>query len=295
MARRRRAGLLAGTVVMLVGMPLLGAGAAYLVGTLASSPARVVIGPPPRDLPVEAVAFTSTSGSRLSGWLLPGRPRAGAVLLLHGVRGNRLQMLGRARFLHEHGFTVLLFDFQAHGESPGQNITFGYLEARDARAAFDFLRAKTPAERIGVIGLSLGGAAAILAGLPADAMVLEAVYAGFGTAVENRLAMRLGTMGHYLAPVLTWQVRPRLGFDPEVLQPAERISALRVPVLLIAGDADEHATLDEAKLLYDRAHQPKELWVITGASHVDFHSYVREAYERRILGFGQRLTNGGAR
>jgi fermentation-respiration switch protein FrsA (DUF1100 family) len=274
---------------VLLGAALLGGGAAYLAGSIAAAPARVSAGLPPADLPIEPVTIASASGSRLSGWLIPGRPNAGSVLLMHGVRASRLQMLGRARFLHRQGFTVLLFDFQAHGESPGRAITFGYLEALDARAAFDLLKRRTPAGRIGVIGLSLGGAAAILAELPADAMILEAVYASFSRAVENRLTMRLGTMGRYLAPILVWQVKPRLGFDPEALQPAERISKLRMPLLLIAGDADRHATLDEAELLYARANEPKHLWIIAGASHVDFHRYAPDAYERRVLEF---LTRG---
>jgi fermentation-respiration switch protein FrsA (DUF1100 family) len=194
-------------------------------------------------------------------------------------------MLERARFLNRHGFAVLLFDFQAHGESPGRHITFGYLEALDARAAFDVLRARAPGERIGAVGLSLGGAAAILAGLTADAMVLEAVYADFGTAVANRLARWLGPVGRLLAPVLTWQVKPRLGFDPALLRPAERIGGLRAPLLMIAGDADRHATLEEARLLYAGAPDPKELWIVAGAGHVDFHRYARDSYERRILQF----------
>jgi fermentation-respiration switch protein FrsA (DUF1100 family) len=62
-------------------------------------------------------------------------------------------------------------------------------------------------------------------------------------------------------------------------------------VLLIAGDADQHATLGEMKLLYERAHEPKELWVIAGARHLDFHRFVPEAYERKVIEFlGPRLT-----
>lgn len=58
-------------------------------------------------------------------------------------------MLDRARFLSAAGFAVLLFDFQAHGESPGEHITFGYLESRDAQAAVEFLRTQAQVERIG--------------------------------------------------------------------------------------------------------------------------------------------------
>jgi uncharacterized protein len=256
-----------------------------LVGTLASAPVVAPIGPPPPDLPVEVVTIESTSGSHLSGWYIAGHAHVGAVLLMHGVRANRLEMVERAKLLHREGLSVLLFDFQAHGESAGRNITFGYLESRDARAALDYLRRKTPGERVGVIGVSLGGAAAILASLDADAMVLEAVYASFDKAVENRLTMRLGMVGRLLAPMLTWQVKWRLGFDPRLLQPAASIAQLHSPLLLIAGDADQHATLHEMKLLYSQANEPKQLWIIAGARHVDFYRYAPMEYPRRILEF----------
>ena len=78
----------------------------------------------------------SASGTRLHGWWIPGViDGGGTVVLMHGVRGNRLQMADRARVLNEHGFSVLLFDFQASGETPGHRITFGKLEGLDAAAS----------------------------------------------------------------------------------------------------------------------------------------------------------------
>lgn len=58
---------------------------------------------------------------------------------------------------------MLLFDFQAHGESPGDHITFGFLESRDARAALDFVHRELPGQLVAALGISLGGAAAVLA------------------------------------------------------------------------------------------------------------------------------------
>jgi fermentation-respiration switch protein FrsA (DUF1100 family) len=263
----------------------------WIGGTVASWPAQKPIGAAPDDLPAQTITFPSASGSRLAGWFVPGTPHGGAVLLMHGVGANRREMLGRARLLHAAGFSVPLFDFQAHGESTGDAITFGYREAKDARAAFDELRRRAPGERTAVIGLSLGGAAAILADPPleADAMVLEAVYASFAIAVENRVAMHLGPAGPYLAPPLTtmllWQVKPRLGFDPDILQPAARVADLHMPLLLIAGDVDQHATLAEMKLITANATAPKELWIVPGAHHQDFLRYAPAEYERRVVAF----------
>ena len=144
------------------------------------------------------------SGSTIHGWFIPGQKGAGAIVLMHGVRANRLAMVGRARFLSRAGYTVLLFDFQAHGESPGAHITFGYLERRDAVAAVRFMRANAPGEKVGVIGVSMGGAAALLATPPleVDAMVLEMVYPTIDQAVSNRLTMRLVGWARVLTPLL---------------------------------------------------------------------------------------------
>ena len=116
------------------------------------------------------------------------------MLLRHGIRENRLRMLPRASFLQEQGFSVLLFDLQAHGESPGRRITFGKLEALDAAAALRFVRGRVPGEQLGAIGVSLGAAAALLGPEPLglDALVLEAVYPEIDSALANRLRARLG-------------------------------------------------------------------------------------------------------
>ncbi len=275
----------------------IGLGPSWIAGTEASAPAPSHVGAPPADLPVEAITIPSASGSRLSAWFIPGTPRGGAVLLLHGVGANRLQMLARARLFHREGFAVLLFDFQAEGESPGAAITFGHLEAKDARAAFDELRRRAPGERVAVLGESLGGAAAVLADPPleADAMVLEAVYASFDTAVENRIAMYIGpaaVLAPVLTPLLTWQVRPRLGFGTDALRPAARVAALHMPLLIIGGDADLHATLAETKLIYANANAPKELWVVPGARHQDFYRFAGGVYERRVLEFLKSRLRG---
>jgi dienelactone hydrolase len=180
----------------------------WIGGTLLIRPVHEAAGPLPPDLTGRTVEFSSESGAGLHGWFLPGKKGRGAILLMHGIRGSRRNMLGRARFLSQAGYAVLLFDFQAHGESKGKHITFGYLESRDARAAVRFLRHAAPGEKIGLIGVSLGGAAALLAAppLPVDAMVLEMVYPTLHEALDNRLTMRLGRAGNVFAPLLSWQI-----------------------------------------------------------------------------------------
>src|SRR5579864_924903 len=168
-------------------------------------PVRAVVGTPPADLGGSKVQFASRSGGTIHAWFVPASARLGAVLLLHGMGANRTSMLERARFLHARGYAVLAPDFQAEGESSGDHVTFGKLESLDAEAALAFLRDRVPGERIGVIGVSMGGAAALVGSSPlsADAMVLESVYPTFGDAVADRFGTWLGPfgiVGRLLAP-----------------------------------------------------------------------------------------------
>lgn len=98
----------------------------WIAGGLLTAPASQPVGNLPSDIHGESIQFSSESASTIHGWLIPGPKQGGAVVLMHVVRGNRTSMLERARFLSHAGYTVLLFDFQAHGESPGAHITFGY-------------------------------------------------------------------------------------------------------------------------------------------------------------------------
>lgn len=206
---------------------------------------------------------------------------------MHGVRGSRLQMLERARFLSAAGYAVLLFDFQAHGESTGDAITTGYFESRDARAALEFLRASSPGEKIGIIGVSMGGAATLLSEPPlaADAIILEMVYPTIEQAISNRLTMRLGGWASVLTPLLTVQLKLRAGITADALHPIARVGQVTVPKLFIAGSVDRHTTLDESKELFTAAAEPKELWVLEGAGHVDAHAFAAQEYEQRVLLF----------
>jgi uncharacterized protein len=259
----------------------------WLTGSILSAPARTSIGDAPTDLAAENVQFQSRSGANIKGWFIRGQTGAGAVILMHGNRANRLSMLGRARFLANAGFSVLLFDFQAHGESSGDQITFGYLESNDAQAAVEFMRAKAPGERIGVIGVSMGGAATLLASPPlnVDAMVLEEVYSTLDQAASNRLTSRLGGWSRILTPLLTWQFRMRSGVSVDALQPIQKVGEIAIPKLFIASAQDRHTTLEESQRMFDAAAGPKELWIVEGAGHVDLHALKKEEYERRVLSF----------
>ena len=267
-------------------MVLLG-GASVVVGWGLAHAVPAIVGTAPADLDARSISFPSNSESVVHGWLCPVVNSHGAVLLLPGVRANRLSMVDRARFLRRAGFTTLLIDLQATGESPGDHITFGWEERHDVLAAVQFLRSTTPETKIGIIGSSLGGAATLLAAPPlqVDAVVLEAVYPTIERATRHRLRKYAGPLHAILTPMLLWQLSPRLGVSASDLRPLEHVRALRCPLFVISGSADQNTTAEDARELFAAAAEPKQLWIVEGAGHVDLHRFARAEYEERVHSF----------
>lgn len=254
----------------------------WVAGGKLSAPALSNIGPPPANQPFEVVSF-----DQVHGWYLPASRKGSCILLMHGVRSNRREMTGRATFFRNEGFPSLAIDLQAHGESPGTEITFGYQEAESARNAVAFLREAKDCERVVALGSSLGGAAALLGAesLNVEGYVLESVYPSIEKAVMNRLRMRMGEIGGYFAPILYEQIPMRLGIELADLQPAEAIKRVRAPVLIMNGTEDRRTTREDALRLYGNAPAPKTLVWFEGAGHANLYEQDRSKYRKAVLGF----------
>ncbi len=54
-------------------------------------------------------------------------------------------------------------------------------------------------------------------------------------------------------------------------KPENSISSVNVPVLIIGADQDIVCPVDESKILYEKANEPKDLFVIKGAKHYDVY------------------------
>jgi predicted alpha/beta hydrolase len=135
-------------------------------------------------------------GHKIAGWWIDAGADSPVVMLLHAVRADRSSMVSRADLLVNRGYSVLLIDLQGDGETPGEHITFGWLESRDVTSALAWVREQAPGRRVGAIGCSLGGASTLLRQDPTgfDAVVLEAVYPRLNRAVQNRVRLRVGPL-----------------------------------------------------------------------------------------------------
>ncbi|MCU0238839.1 MAG: lysophospholipase [Pyrinomonadaceae bacterium] len=275
------------SLIIILLLPLLFFGAFFLAGSFLTSPVPVSVGDCPNDLVCENIEFPSDSGSLIKGWFVQGQEKKGVIVLMHGLRSNRLALIERIKFLQKAGFSVLAFDFQGSGESIGEKLTFGHLESFDATASLKFIKQKLPHEKVGVIGISMGGAAFLLQKEPqkVNALILEMVYPTIEKAVDNRLNMWLFNGADNLSPLMTMQFPYRLGVSANDLRPLDKIKNINCPIFFIVGEKDKHTTLAESQGFFETANQPKNIWIVPNAEHTDLHKISKNDYETKVLSF----------
>jgi uncharacterized protein len=239
------------------------------------------------------------SGRRLAGYLdLPASSApAPAIVCAHGFKG--FMEYGFFPYLAEllagRGFVVVRFNFSSAGMAPGdERVTdteaFRHglitddraelLEVLAAVAGGRLAAGRVDPDRLGLMGHSRGGGAALLAAAHPDwrdrigALVTWAsisTYARFPEFEQQVWRER----GEY--PILNVRTGQLLPLGVEVLEDviahraeldllaaaAER----RAPWLILHGDADDSVPVEEARALHAAAREPKELHIMPGADH----------------------------
>jgi fermentation-respiration switch protein FrsA (DUF1100 family) len=77
----------------------------------------------------------------------------------------------------------------------------------------------------------------------------------------------------------------RLGVSASQLRPVDHIENVECPVFIMSGAQDRNTKPDDTRMLVERARNPKQIWVVPNAGHVDLHRAARQEYETRVLTF----------
>jgi pimeloyl-ACP methyl ester carboxylesterase len=239
------------------------------------------------------VAITSADGLALKGWMVtPPHSNDETVLLLHGLGDNRLGMTGYAQFLLAHGFTVLLPDARAHGNSGGSLATFGLLEGKDITQWVQFLRAQTRARCVYGMGESMGAAQllqSLSSGAGFCAIIAESSFSTFREIAYDRMGQSFH-LGPWVGRTLLWAVvesaflraRWKYGLDMDSASPEDSVARTQVPVLLIHGQVDSNIPVRHSRLIHEWAPNTS-LWEVPGADHCGALSAAPDQFKRVLL------------
>jgi pimeloyl-ACP methyl ester carboxylesterase len=243
--------------------------------------------PATRGLDAETVTLTTSDGVEIAAWYVPSRNGA-AVVLRHGAGSTRSDVLDQATVLAGAGYGVLMTDAQGHGESGGRAMDFGWNGDVEVAAAIDHLVAEAGIERIGLVGMSMGGEE-VLGALASQPDVLAAVAEG---ATARRAADKawLSDVYGFRGAVQEQFERVQDGVT-DLLTEAEPPVALRDAVrrsdaavlLITAGDVPDEA--QAARYIASAAPDRIEVWTVPGAGHTDGLATDPDGWEKRVVAF----------
>ncbi|MHC4911529.1 MAG: alpha/beta hydrolase [Planctomycetota bacterium] len=266
--------------VLLIAYSALGWTLYFMQPTFVYKPVRdVSYTPDELGLDFEEVTLKTADGVQLSSWYVPAENSELTVLFCHGNGGNITHRLDSINVLNKLGLNCFIFDYRGYGKSEGQPSEEGtYL---DAMAAYKWLieTRKLPANKIIILGRSLGGsiAAELARKVKVAGLIIES---GFTSYVD---------MGRKFYPYM-----PVRWFAKFSYRTIDYIREVRCPVLVIHSRNDEIAPFEFGLELYRMANEPKEFVEIFGG-HNDGFLVSSETYNKawaRWLQFLEQYYEG---
>ncbi|MCA9897533.1 MAG: alpha/beta hydrolase [Ardenticatenaceae bacterium] len=241
-------------------------------------------------LTAENVHF-SADGVELAAWFVPPTEVAnGATLIyVHGFGGNRGALLAQAAAMHGYGYGALLLDMRHHGDSGDSVSTWGYAEANDVIAAYNYLltRPEVDASRIGLVGKSMGGAAVAQAAaqLPDTAvLILESTYSSFEENLVN-IMPSIGRGPGFLAPYVFNRMDAATSEPLTEIRTVDTVTQLTMPLLLVHGEQDRLVPLAQGQAIFAAANEPKQLYTVPGAGHLDIFTIDSTTFTAQMHAF----------
>jgi dienelactone hydrolase len=246
---------------------------------------------PEADLgaPYEDVEFGTSDGFRLKGWYI--RSQNGAAVISFPGRASSQT---RAKMLARHGYGVLVFDRRGEGESEGDPNLFGWQGERDIHAAVAFLQRQPDVdpERIGGIGLSVGGEMMIEAAAESDELKAIVSEGGSGRSVRDIVANPDMKWPELLG---TGVVTAATALFTDNLPPADLkslVPKISGATFFVYGEKGQSVEKPANEGFYAAARGPKEIWEVPGSGHMKGIEAQPQEYERRVVGFFDRALLG---
>ena len=241
--------------------------------------------------PHEYVYTRSDDGLKLHATYFPNGETNKAVICFHGYTSQGMNdYIGLSDYYLRNGYRMLLPDARAHGSSGGEYIGFGCLDRFDALGWIQWMIDKCGEDvQIFLHGTSMGGATVLMTGGLELPKQVKGIISDCGfTSPKEVFTHVLHSMYHLPAfPMI--QIadavnRKKAGYGLDECNAAREAEKIRVPVLLIHGDADTFVPCSMCQKIYENCPEAKQL-IVEGAGHAESYYKDREAYEKALDDF----------
>jgi pimeloyl-ACP methyl ester carboxylesterase len=248
----------------------------------------------PADLGIEflEIYFKTENDKNIYGWWINGNKNAPLLILVHGWGRNCGRMLPYIEKLYKEGYNLLAFDSRNHGISDKDEFSSMPKFAEDIEAAINFAERDKTFSNIGLIGLSIGGAASIFAAAK-DKRIKSVITVGaFGNPEEVMMKQLKDRHIPYFPFIwlLFIYLQHIIGKKFSEFAPVNFISQAESRFLIIHGTNDQTVNIEQAHKLTKASKQGKTtLWEIRGRGHSDCHE--EKDYWLRISDFLSETLN----
>jgi len=237
---------------------------------------------------IKPVTFRS-EGQQIIGVLhtpdgLKDGEKAPGIVMFHGFTGNRTEahrlFVHVAKSLSKEGFIVLRFDFRGSGDSDGEfeDMTLPG-EVCDAAEALTFLmeQRNVDGDRVGVLGLSMGGRVAAILASKDRKVKFAILYSPALGPLKERFLSQMGKeelekldSGEPIEVSSGWYLKKEFFETVDYIVPLDIMKSVKVPTLIVHSDKDEVIPLEEAVEGYELIrglNEKNDLYIVRGGDH----------------------------
>ncbi len=237
--------------------------------------------PASRGISYDMLEIPSLNGKTLSAiYFKSDIAPVGTVVHLHGNFGNVSCHYMGSQFLTHYGFDVLVLDYQGYGGSEGSPTPKKTIEDAISAVRYAQNHLRDSAKGVVIFGQSLGAAIGAVATAKeplVKAAVLESGFNSYRAIARDVLKRSFWTWPLYpIYPLFLGKT-----YDPE--RYVGKISPR--PVLMIAGTNDTVVPCRLTEKLFAAANEPKKLWVVDGAGHIECRTKKGKEYEQTVADF----------
>ncbi len=241
---------------------------------------------------IEQMSVTSYDGLILKGKWISNPDQKGILLMFHGYHSEAVQDFACALpFYYSLGYSMLLVDQRAHGDSEGKYITFGAKERYDVMTWCEALVKRFGRhEPIFLDGISMGATTVLLASELKLAGNVRGIIAdcGFTSPIEEfrhvlRTQFRLPAFP--LIPLVQIIAKHRAEFVFDSVNTLDSLTRCRYPVLFIHGKEDHFVPTYMTEENYAACKSKKTMHLIDGAAHGGSYLTDKERCEKALKEF----------